>query len=635
MWDAATDPATGRPEAVGPVKFGLSASGEELSPVDPATSGKLALEVRVDKGWLTDPVRVFPITIDPTYEDTTSAVTFDTFVQAGDSTDHSGDGELQLGFDGSNASRSFLNIDTASLAGRTIMSGSLSLWGTWSGSCTPSAWSAYTAGLASTSTRWTAQPTIGTRYATSTATKGFDGSCAAGSVSIDMRSQLQAWATAGAGSQGLLLRADSETDPAAFKRFESMEGAHPPVLRWTANRAPGKLGTPVVAGSRPYKPAGSSVAYLYSADTKPNLSAVASDPDADNVSVEFQASTSTTFATIAGSCTTAAVASGGTAACEIGTALAADGKFYVRGRVKDSGNSYGAYSDPLELRMAAVVPTPPVVTCPAPYTQGSWQTAAPSGPVTCTVTAVGTGYSAPSAISVEIDTSLIYIETPITQSSSTSVAKITVTVPNTSGGHAIRALAVSPSRQYTGTTYYLGWGSTPMLKRPVPSSRLTVTDRVELVAAGKGQASPAPTAKAQWRISGATGTTGWKDAPAGNPLSVSQTSGQTLTSGWFDTTTIVGQADAAGKVLNERIPTLIDLRVCITLSTGTGCTGQTTVLRVPHAFGSGFPVADAGPGQVALWTGELGVDDADAELAIPGGSLSVSRSHSSFAGAPG
>ena len=204
---------------------------------------------------MTDPSREFPITIDPTYEDSTSTVTFDTFVRAGDSTDRSAEGELQLGFDGSNAARSFMNVDTASLAGRKIMSGSLTLWGTWSGSCTPTGWSASTAGLASTSTRWTSQPTVGTTYATTTQTKGFDASCAPGEVSIDMKSQLQAWATAGAGSQGLLLRAESETDPAGFKRFESSEGARPPVLRWTANRAPAKLGTPVVASAMPYKPA--------------------------------------------------------------------------------------------------------------------------------------------------------------------------------------------------------------------------------------------------------------------------------------------------------------------------------------------------------------------------------------------
>jgi hypothetical protein len=58
------------------------------------------------------------------------------------------------------------------------------------------------------------------------------------------------------------------------------------------------------------------------------------------------------------------------------------------------------------------------------------------------------------------------------------------------------------------------------------------------------------------------------------------------------------------------------------------------VLRVPHAFGSGYPTADAGPGQVALWTGEFNTSVTD--VSVPGytGDLSLSRSHATF-NAPG
>lgn len=173
MWDAETDTTTGRPANVEPVDFTVTAGNTDLTPLDPAKTGKLALSVAADRDWLTDPDRTFPIMIDPTYQDGSSQVSFDTYVRGGDTVDHSSDGELWLGYDGTAASRSFLNVSTSGLAGRKIMSGSLTLWESWSASCAASSWSAYAAGTASTATRWTAQPTIGSKYATSTATKGF------------------------------------------------------------------------------------------------------------------------------------------------------------------------------------------------------------------------------------------------------------------------------------------------------------------------------------------------------------------------------------------------------------------------------------------------------------------------------
>lgn len=634
MWDAETAVETGAPGNVEPVQFTVTAGNTELSPLDPATTGKLALRVAADRDWLTDPGRTFPIMIDPTYEDGSSPVTFDTYVRDGDANDRSGEGELWLGYDGTAASRSFLNVSTAGLAGRKIMSGSLSLWATWSASCTAAPWSAYTAGAASTSTRWTAQPAIGTKYATSTETKGFSaGSCPAGEVSMDMKAQLQAWADAGAATQGLMLRADIETDPLTFKRFESSEGARAPKLTWTANRAPDTMPAASVVGASPYKAAGDSAPVPYTANRKPTVSAVVTDPDADTMTAAFQASTTTGFTTIASTCTSPVVASAGTASCALSTDLATDGRYYLRARAQDSSGTWGSYSSPVEFRVAAVAPAAPVVACPAPYSNGAWQATGPAADITCTISAAGTGYSAPKHISYAIDGNPIFTSVPITPSSSPSVAKINVTVEKTAGGHSIRAYGGSPTLT-TPASFYTGWGNQPLLKRPHPANpRITTADKVQIHANGPGSAGTV-TAKTQWRVSGATGTAGWKDAPAGNALTVSQIGGQSQADGYLDTTTIAGVADASGISVSGRVPTLIDVRVCQTTSS-TQCSAEyATILRVPHAFGSGFPTADAGPGEVALWTGELSVDDSDAELATPTGGLSVSRSHMSFNGTP-
>lgn len=636
VWDAATD-ASGEPAQVAKAAFALSKGGTPLTP-KAGGSGDLELAVVPDQAWLNDQARKFPVTIDPTYASTSTSPIFDTWVQEDETVDKSGSTVLPVGMDSLGVKgRSFLNFSTSPFVGKKIMSASLVLWSTSSGSCTPNGWSSYDSGVASTSTRWTAQPTLGAKFATSTQTKGFSSACPDGSVSIDMKAQLQSWANQAATTKGMTLRSDNETSYTYFHLFHSREApTNQPVLRWSYNRPPAAMAAPTIGRVVSYTPAGSTTAYRYTSDRRPNLSGVVSDPDGDTAAAAFQASSTSDFATTASSCTSAAVATGSSASCELTTDLAADGRYYLRGRAQDGNGGAGGYSPGQELRVAAVTPAPPVVSCPAPYSNGSWQTTAPTADLTCTISATGTGFSAPSRIAYGIDGNPVYTYVDIPQSSSAAVAKTTVSVSTTAGGHSIRAWALTPTGLGAATSYFLGWGDVPLLKRPnAARPRITTTDKVEMNAAGPAQTgTTAATARTQWRVSGASGTAGWTDAPAGNPLTVAQGGGQSQASGMFDTTTIIGQADASAVTVNGRVPTLIDVRVCITLSAGTGCSGQATVLRVPHAFGSGFPTAGAGPGQVALWTGELSLSESDVDLDTPDESLSVSRSHTSFAGAP-
>jgi RHS repeat-associated protein len=637
VWDAATNPS-GEPTNQAKAKFDVVDGGAALPPKTGAT-GKLKLSVVPDQGWLSDPTRKFPVTIDPTYvAGPDQGPIFDTYVKEGDTVDKSGSQYLAIGMGSDGLKhRSFLNFSNDPFRGKTITSASLSLWSDESGTCTPNGWSAYDAGPASTASRWTAQPTVGTKYATSTQTKGA-AACADGLVSIDMKAQVQAWASLPAATTtGLAIKSDNETTSTDYHRFWSSDAAsNQPVLRWTYNRPPDATTAPTIADTAAFTPAGATSPLPYTANRKPTVSAVLSDPDGDTGTATFQASTTAAFSTVDSTCTSPAVASAATASCALATDLAADGRYYVRARSQDSNGAVSGWSASVELRVAAVAPAAPVVTCPAPYTSGSWQTAAPAADVTCTVTATGTGFSAPSTITFVVDSALEYTRVPIPQSTSTSVAKTTVTVPRTVGGHSIRTYAEGPARLQTGTSHYLGWGTDPLLHRPKPAPRITTTGAVEVKAAGPAQSGTfTPTAKVQWRVSGATGSNGWVDAPAGNGLTVAQSGNQSQVAGLFDTATVVGLTDASAVKVSERVPTLIDIQVGLTRAAGsTQYSGSSTLLRVPHAFGSGYPTAGAGPGQVALWTGELQVDDSDATLTTPGGGLSVSRSHTSFAGIP-
>jgi len=149
------------------------------------------------------------------------------------------------------------------------------------------------------------------------------------------------------------------------------------------------------------------------------------------------------------------------------------------------------------------------------------------------------------------------------------------------------------------------------------------------------------TAELQWRLasSGEGEETGWNTAKSLTVATDPDTGGITATGSW-DTMTATRDAQAnggAGIDVDARVPVTLELQVCVTYAAGPQCTWAAEplrVLRVPHAFGDAFPVADAGPGQVALWTGEFTTTATD--VTVPGyvGDLSISRTHSTYAGAP-
>lgn len=72
-WDAAADPGSGEPASVAPVVLSVV----QHNP------GQAQLTITPDPGWVGDPARVFPITVDPAYAQASLVATFDTFTQSG------------------------------------------------------------------------------------------------------------------------------------------------------------------------------------------------------------------------------------------------------------------------------------------------------------------------------------------------------------------------------------------------------------------------------------------------------------------------------------------------------------------------------------------------------------------------
>jgi len=650
-WDAKVDPRSGDPANRVPVKMTVAQ----------ANPGQATLTVSVDKAWASDPARVFPIVVDPTYASLTVKPSFDTFVQSNFTTDESGSTELKAGtYDGSTVARSFLNVPLGSFHGLQVKSASLRLREAWSSSCTATGMNVFAANPASTATRWTAQPYINpTVYGSVSAAKGYSSACPAGDVSVPLTSLFQAWSTASSSTGAVALKAASETDIRSWKKFASSETATPPVFTITYNRKPNAAAAPAMTfPAVTYKAPTWTSSLIYTPDLTPEFQMAATDPDGNDVTLKVEIHTTNTAATNATPLTSCQVkaASGQAGKCSVPGTLSDNAVYYARVAVQDDQGLWnGTWSPWTTFRTAAGIPAKPVVSCPAPYqTSGSWTDTAPTAPVTCTITAAGATTSTPAYIHYRLD-GAAEKTVAITPSSDPRTAKTTVTIPTTTGGHSIEAWNASITGKLSAhVTHTLGWGNAAMTTpTPAPAATVdgqqvaagvrvaaTTTGAIRVAAAGppKGSATTV-TGKVQWRVSGygTTETGKWNDATGLTGVSLTGTGSSTTSlvysAAWDSMTADVDNAQTPAVTLNDRVPVLIDVQVCFTYSTGTQCTwsaSPVTISRVPHAFGNGFPTSDAGPGQVALFTGEYNQSATD--VSVPGytGDLTLSRSHSTY-----
>ncbi|GAB2993771.1 hypothetical protein GCM10027184_55350 [Saccharothrix stipae] len=653
MWDAEVDERSG--EHVNRAAVGIS--------VETAADGSTNLVVAPDPVWFNAPERTYPITVDPTYAVGTAYSSFDTWVQSDYTTDQSTSSELKLGTynGGAVKARSFLNFSVAPFKGKQIVSAHLSMFETWSYSCTPSMMIVRsTHQLASTATRWTAQPTFGSQYGSTNVAKGHDSGCPAGRMSVPITPLVQAWSNAPYTVGGMVLMAGNEADSNSWKRFHSSESSADPYVSYTYNRPPGAPATVEPSEAVAYAAPGETSSWLYSPSLRPWVRTKATDPDGNTVKYvfEFYTGTGPTFS-LKGTCTSSVYASGTTAGCRPATDLPDNTLLYVRAKANDGRLDGPWVNYNQRLRTGAATPAQPVVSCPAPFNvTDTWQDNPPTTDVTCTITATGTGYNAPGYLRLIVDgkrpaanfTGGAEGQIKITPSNDPAVAKHTVTFPKDKAGlHTIVVQAETPAGKLSpNRTHKFGWGGTT-LTSPTSTPRTTTTDNIRVTASGppRGTASSV-TAKVKWRVSGYGGNddlTGWNDA-TDLPVTDNGAGGVNVNALW-DTTLAKTDAnldadpDTAGiqpTTLNDRIPVKLDVQVCFKYGTSTEqCTWSqspgATVQRLPHAFGNGFPVSEAGPGQVALWTGEFHTESTD--ISVPGytGDLSLSRSHSTFAGA--
>lgn len=220
MEDSNVDPRRGE---------GVISNGVSYSLV-PLAGGRTALKVSLDRAWLDDPKRVYPVRVDPTDAILTNAD--DTFVQTCcPTTPYSTSPELKAGTynGGGDVARSLLHFSGLdAYDGKIINSAALHLWTSHSYSCSARPLAVYRLTSAFTgSTTWNTQPTKNEKIAEVSYAKGYGASCPAGDQGFDITDAMRNWAdNTWPINYGIRLQG-SESDSYGWKKFASYDNGTP------------------------------------------------------------------------------------------------------------------------------------------------------------------------------------------------------------------------------------------------------------------------------------------------------------------------------------------------------------------------------------------------------------------------
>ncbi|MFJ6105715.1 DNRLRE domain-containing protein [Streptomyces sp. NPDC092359] len=367
MWDAGVDEVSG--EHTRRARVGMKVV---------KVRGGVDLVMTPDAGFLADPATKYPVTVDPS----TSALgnLFDTYVQQGETVDWSNDTELDFGNPGTKnadgtwrTARSFITWNTAPVADALISSATLSLWNFHSGNtdCTAQPWELWTANTASTASRWTNQPSMVTKTATSTETKGNPG-CASqpdGWVNADATSLVQHWANNKWTSSGMGLRATDENNTKQWKRVNSANAAtNPPKLTVTYNYRP-RTGTKQEAGAPFFSYNG---AYTVNSTT-PTLRDTFVDANGDKVNGTFQIFDAATDTQVGNVLVSPYVPSGQVASVTVPAGVLTNGRTYrFRTNPYDGAHYNLGWSAWKTFTVDSTAPSAPTAVTSTDYPSNAW-----------------------------------------------------------------------------------------------------------------------------------------------------------------------------------------------------------------------------------------------------------------------
>ncbi|MET9467673.1 DNRLRE domain-containing protein [Streptomyces sp. NPDC006544] len=601
MWDATVDPVSGEHTRRAKV---------DLKVVKAA--GGVDLVLTPDAGFLADPKTAYPVTVDPSTSSLGSL--FDAYVQQGETVDWSNDTELDFGNPGTKngdgtfrTARSFITWNTAPISDALVSSAKLSLWNFHSGNtdCQPYPWEVWSAGAATTASRWTNQPAMATKYATSTQTKGNPGCTAApdGWIDADVTSLVQTWASAKANSSSMGLRASSEAVTTQWKRVNSANAtSNVPKLTVTYNYRP-RTGTKQEAGPPFYSYGG---AYTVNTLT-PSLRDSFVDANGDKVDGTFQIFDSATDTQVGNVLVSPFVGSGEVASVTVPAGVLAEGKTYKFRTSPYDGTSYNpGWSAWKTFTVDTKAPAVPVKVTSTDYPTDKWvKGAGQTGTFTVTPPAGDHNW---------LEWSLDGVSwTKVTTGGSAADVPLAV-APQRDGNQTLQVRAVDKADNKSAPVQYAFHAGPGGFAQPADGER--TARRLPLVA--EADAAKFDQVSFSWRRSDADP---WTAIPAGDvtkdgtPLTgwpVPLTGGQNAPLVWNASTTV--NPDGSVKIKAD-------------FTGPAGATGSTNALPVVvNRSADDAAATEIGPGSLNLLTGDYTLSSQDASTY----GMSVGRTASSI-----
>jgi YD repeat-containing protein len=364
MWDSTHDDHLDGPIHTAQVKTAIV-----------ETSAGPTLELSPASEFLADPSTVYPVVIDPTVD---LSVTKDTYVEVlFPNQTYGSDNELKVGAINSGGStqkaRSFLEFAMGPVSGTHVTNAVLKLYENHSYSCTGKKVNVYRLTSSWSGPTWNNQPTYGGIYASKTFAYGYSGSCPDQWVSISgggasgntLTDLVQGWASGSMTNHGLAVRADSETDLASWKEFNSSDaGSNHPQLEVTYNSYPN---TPTSLS-----PASGG----YQATATPVLNGKFSDPDGGTGRVNFEVRlNSNGNLVVASSTTRAKVASGSLHPWTVPSGNLSNGTTYKWRARGDDGTDVSAWTSYRTFTVDTTAPTTPTISSSTHPSQATWYSA--------------------------------------------------------------------------------------------------------------------------------------------------------------------------------------------------------------------------------------------------------------------
>ncbi|MEW9555294.1 DNRLRE domain-containing protein [Nonomuraea sp. NPDC050783] len=556
MWDASTHPVSREHLRRAPVAMKVSGDDLVLTP-DPA--------------FLDDPATTYPVTVDPSLN---LGQVFDTFVQEGYGTDQSGATELKIGDNGGGqVARSFITWKTPGIVGKKIISATLKLWNHHSWSCDARTWEVWSANKSSTASRWPG-PAMIKEYASSTQTKGYGSGCADGWVTANVTSLAQYWADQGYKESGMGLRASSESDEYAWKRFHSGNApAHVPVISVTYNSYPD---TPVSTWVSPYVDYGGTI---WTNTLTPQLRTHVRDPDGGNVRGKFDLYQGETM--LLDDHYGAYVASNGFSGATVPAGKLANGKSYMFRSWAQDGSLVSKLWQTAYFTVDTVKPPAPAVTSTDYPGDGSWNgDAGKEGVFTLAPTSTDAGW-----VAYKLDSGATTKVTTVGQA-----VKVKLTPPTT-GAHKLSVHTLDKAGNASpATTYTFNVGSgTAVASLAAPADGLRTTGVVPLAVTGTAFTQ----ATFQYRRSESDA---WADLPVAN---VTGADGKPLTA-WPVAApgTLSGLTWDAGTQLGDAV---LQVRAVVT---GATTAESDPVEVVVDRRATQAATTEVGPGVLNLQTGD-------------------------------